>query len=52
MARKKEIILADDEKQTNDSNKANKKIFVRASGAESDQKIKKSNGKVKRKLQK
>ncbi len=42
MARKKEIVLADDEKQTNDSNKANKKSFVRVSG-QSDQKIKKSN---------
>ncbi len=42
MARKKEIVLADDEKQTTDSNKANKKSFVRVSG-QSDQKIKKLN---------
>ncbi|WGL61362.1 RNA polymerase factor sigma-32 [Pigmentibacter sp. JX0631] len=45
MARKKEIVPADDEKQTNDSNKANKRSFVRVSGSDS-QKIKKSNVKA------
>ncbi|MGY3803066.1 sigma-70 family RNA polymerase sigma factor [Pigmentibacter ruber] len=45
MARKKEIVPADDEKQTNDSNKANKRSFVRVSGHEG-QKAKKSNVKA------
>ena len=45
MARKKEIVPADDEKQTNDSNKANKRSFVRVSGTDS-QKAKKSNVKA------
>lgn len=39
MTRKKEIVITDEEKQTDDSNKTNKKSFVRVSG-QSKQKLK------------
>ncbi|KAB8038802.1 sigma-70 family RNA polymerase sigma factor [Silvanigrella paludirubra] len=42
MTRKKEIVITDEEKQTDDSNKTNKKSFVRVSG-QSKQKLKNNN---------
>jgi RNA polymerase sigma-32 factor len=42
MTRKKEIVITNEEKQTDDSNKTNKKSFVRVSG-QSKQKLKNNN---------